>query len=103
MVEIIQGASRKQYVFYYEGSREFGKRTSRLQSAADFLRFPISTFVSSPGWNATESVKAEPVVPVLYVGVPLMLAVWSGGLCLILRMRRGRSMKKKEQKVSGTD
>jgi hypothetical protein len=28
------------------------------------------------------------VVPILYVGVPLMLAVWGVGLWLLLRRRR---------------
>src|ERR1700686_2615499 len=67
------------YVFYYEGSREHGKRTSRLQTAADNYERPVfrnEAFVPVPGWNAAESVKAGPVVPILYVGVPLVLAVW---------------------------
>jgi hypothetical protein len=42
-------------------------------------------------WNAAESVKLEPVVPILYVGVPLMLAVWGVGLWLLLRRPRGKA------------
>ena len=39
-------------------------------------------------WNAAKTVKLEPTVPILYIGVPLMLTVWGVGLWLLLRRRR---------------
>jgi hypothetical protein len=82
VVDIIQIASRDPYVFYYwvDGRRQ----SSRLQNATHGggAMFRGDTHV-------TESDQWEPVVPILYVGVPLMLAVWGVGLWLLLRPRRG--------------
>ena len=39
-------------------------------------------------WDAADQWKWDPAVPILYVGVPLMLAVWTTGLWLLLRRRR---------------
>ncbi len=39
-------------------------------------------------WSASENVKWDPKVPILYVGVPVMLIIWIGGLWLISRWRR---------------
>jgi predicted Ser/Thr protein kinase len=101
IADIIQRASREPYVFTYGGTREYtggnfvsgaGVKVSRLEDAANHhgrgtdIRNPVFKYV--PGWDAAESIKSEPVVPILYVGVPLMLAVWGFGLWLLLRRRR---------------
>jgi hypothetical protein len=42
-------------------------------------------------FNAADKMKWEPAVPISYVGVPLMLAVWGAGLWLLLRHRYARA------------
>jgi serine/threonine protein kinase len=114
IVDIIQRASRDQYVFTYGGTREYpggnfvsgaGVKISRLEDAANHhgkgADFRNLVFKHVLGWNAAESVKAEPVVPILYVGVPLMLAVWGVGLLLLLRY--GRASKVKADAVVPSD
>jgi hypothetical protein len=39
-------------------------------------------------WNAAENMKSEPKVPILYVAIPVTVAIWLGGLWVMLR--RGR-------------
>jgi predicted Ser/Thr protein kinase len=93
VVDIIQLASRDPQVFYYMAWGG-GARTSRLQYATEGKGSAMGrgdAFVRGPGWNATESERWQPVVPILYVGAPLMLAVWAVGLWLLLRWRHKTS------------
>ncbi len=90
IVDIIQIASRDQFVFYYQGWVG-GPRKSRLENATYGWGSQLprdDAFVRVRGLKATESEKWEPVVPILYVGVPLMLGVWGVGLWLLLRRWR---------------
>ncbi len=62
----------------------------------DFVWQPLQMFDPSKSkphpfraWNASENVKWEPIFPIVYVGVPVTLAIWIGGLWLLMRRRRG--------------
>ena len=63
---------------------------SRLDSAIAIQMgtIPIEQPTPFRDWNASVTAKWEPAVPILYVGVPLMLAVWGLGLWLLLRFRQ---------------
>lgn len=92
LVDIIQVASRDEFVFYYwaDGRRD----GSRLQKATHGWGSAMSrrdAFAYDPGANATDSETWQPVVPILYVGAPLMVAVWGVGLWLLRRRRAPRA------------
>jgi hypothetical protein len=70
---------------------ETRETVSRLDAAVQRemgSSIPFNKLLPFRPWSAAESVKIEPVVPILYVGVPLTLAVWGVGVWLLLRRRR---------------
>ena len=83
LADMIQNAARNRMVMHT------GLHMSPLEAATDSTVRSSSAFkyVSGSKLNAVETGSSEPVVPILYVGVPLMLAVWGVGFWLLLRRR----------------
>jgi hypothetical protein len=89
IVGIVRRAANNDILGMIRGG-EGRKPVSRLDNAVlrEMGAVPLDKPLPFRDWNAAENVKIEPLVPILYVGVPLMAAVWGIGLWLLLRRPR---------------
>ena len=92
LTDVLRAAAKENADRPFWPSFPSGKTPSRLNLAAHVvLNHDFMPGMSRPGaflpFVAADNVKWESTVPIVYVGVPLALAIWGAGLWLLSRRR----------------